>query len=281
MSDGLGPDQGRRLFPFIALGGTLGAIAGAFVTERLARARLDPGLLLLVAILCLEGAVQVFRILSRRFGMGAGTGASREPGPGLLEGIRLFSRSPYLLLIGLYILLFTLTSTLLYLQQGRIVAAAFPSTAARTAAFARLDLWVNLLTLLAQALVAGRLIAKLGIRVVLCAMPLLTFAGFGALALAPSFAVLAVFQVLRRGLHYAVDRPARETLFIPLGPEEKYKAKPFIDTFIYRAGDLLGTWTPGLLAALSVPAGGLGIAVSGVWLGSAYALGRLTPPRPR
>jgi len=85
--------------------------------------------------------------------------------------------------------------------------------------------------------------------------------------------------VLRRGLHYAVDRPARETLFIPLGPEEKYKSKPFIDTFVYRTGDLLGTWTPAFLAALSIPAGALGLAVSALWIGSASALGRLHAPR--
>lgn len=278
LSDGLQEEQGHRLFAFIALGGTLGAIAGAFVTERWTHAHLNPGFLLLATMLCLEGAVQAVRILARRFGMGRAAGTTREPGPGLLEGIRLFASSPYLLLIGLYILLFTVTSTLLYLQQGRIVAAAFPSTQARTAAFARLDLWVNILTLFTQVFLAGRIITRLGMRAVLCVMPVLTLAGFGALLALPTFGMLAIFQVLRRGLHYAVDRPARETLFIPLGPEEKYKSKPFIDTFIYRTGDLLGTWTPALLAALSIPAGALGLAVSALWLGSASALGRLHHP---
>jgi len=105
-------------------------------------------------------------------------------------------------------------------------------------------------------------------------LPVLSLAGFGALWLWPSFGVLVLFQVLRRGLHYAVDRPAREVLYIPLGPEERYKAKPFIDTFIYRGGDLLGVWAPTAFAALAIPVGLAAVGCSGLWLGSSVALGR-------
>jgi ATP:ADP antiporter, AAA family len=278
LADGLNEDQGKRLFGFIAMGGTLGAIAGAAVTESLTRGalRVEPGTLLLVAILCLELAVRCAGTLAGRWGMGAGASKEREPGPGLFEGLRLFSRSPYLALIGLYILLYTITSTFLYMQQGQIIARTFTTQAARTAAFARIDVWVNVLTLFTQIFLSSRLITRLGLRVVLCIMPVLTLAGFGALWAMPSFGVLALFQVLRRGLHYAVDRPAREVLYIPLGPEEKYKAKPFIDTFIYRAGDFLGTWTPTLMAAAALPLGAAALGVSGLWLGGGVALGRLT-----
>ncbi len=277
MADGLSEDQGKRLFGFIAMGGTLGAIAGAAVTETLTRGawKLEPGTLLLVAILCLELAVQCVLTLARRFGMGAGAGTAREPGPGLFEGLRLFCRSPYLALIGLYILLFTITSTFLYMEQGAIVERTFSGTAARTAAFARIDLWVNVLTLFTQVFLSSRLITRLGLRTVLCIMPALTFAGFGALWAVPTFGALAIFQVLRRGLHYALDRPAREILYIPLGPEEKYKSKPFIDTFIYRTGDLLGTWTPKLLAAMSLPLAGTALGVSAAWIGGGWWLGKL------
>jgi AAA family ATP:ADP antiporter len=87
--------------------------------------------------------------------------------------------------------------------------------------------------------------------------------------------MLALVQVSRRGLHYAVDRPAREILYIPLGADEKYKSKPFIDTFVYRGGDVLGVWAPTLLAMLAVPVGAVGMAVSTGWLGTAVWLGRL------
>ena len=95
-----------------------------------------------------------------------------------------------------------------------------------------------------------------------------------ALALWPGFATLAAVQVLRRGLHYAVDRPVREMLYIPLGPGMKYKAKSFIDTFVYRAGDLAGIWMTPILAALAWPLALPALGASLLWLGSAVGLGR-------
>jgi AAA family ATP:ADP antiporter len=292
MSDVWTEGQGKRLFGFIATGGTLGAIAGAALTGALTkglrlgglRLQLDPLSLLLVAMLALELAAQCVRRLAEIFALGDAAHGPREPGPGPLEGLRLIATSRYLQLICAYILLFTVTSTFLYLQQGAIVERTFQGTAARTAAFARIDLWVNVLTLATQVLLTGRLLTGLGIPAVLSLLPVLTLAGFGALWAWPTFGVLALLQVLRRGLHYAVDRPAREILYIPLGPEERYKSKPFIDTFIYRGGDLLGAWAPSALAALAVSMGFAALGCSGLWLGCAFALGRrvkgLSAPGP-
>ncbi|HLO67506.1 MAG TPA: hypothetical protein VK188_10840 [Holophaga sp.] len=282
MADGWEAEQGTRLFGFMAMGGTLGAIAGAAGAQALASGpwRADAGTSILLAILCLELAILCVRALALRFGMGAST-PEREPGPGTLQGLKLVAGSPFLLLIALYILLYTITSTFLYLQQGAIVARTFTG-AARTAAFARLDLWVNGITLATQVLLASRIITRFGLRTVLCFMPILTLAGFGALAALPTFGTLAVFQVLRRGLHYAVDRPAREVLYIPLGPDEKYKAKPFIDTFVYRVGDLLGTWIPALLALVALPAAPIAMGFSAAWLWGGWKLGsRWATGRPR
>jgi len=282
MSDVWSEVQGKRLFGFIATGGTLGAIAGAALTGALTkgfvvgslRLKVDPLSLLLLSMLTLELAVQCVKRLAAIFHLGNVPHGRREPGPGPLEGLRLIATSRYLQLICAYMLFFTITSTFLYLEQGAIVERAFSGTAARTAAFARIDLWVNVLTLATQVLLTGRLLTGLGIPVVLALLPTLTLAGFGALWLWPTFGVMALFQVLRRGLHYAVDRPAREILYIPLGPEERYKSKPFIDTFVYRGGDLLGAWAPSALAAIAIPLGLAALGCSGLWLGSAWALGR-------
>jgi AAA family ATP:ADP antiporter len=282
MSDVWSEGQGKRLFGFIATGGTLGAIAGAALTGALTKGfllgglplKVDPLSLLLLSMLTLELAVQCVKRLAAIFQLGDTAHGAREPGPGPLEGLRLIATSRYLQLIGAYMLFFTITGTFLYLQQGSIVAGAFSSTAARTAAFARIDLWVNVLALVTQVFLTGRILTGLGIPVVLGMLPVLTLAGFGALWIWPTFGVMALFQVLRRGLHYAVDRPAREILYIPLGPEERYKSKPFIDTFIYRGGDLLGAWAPTALAAVAVSAGLAAVGCSGLWLGSAWALGR-------
>ncbi len=282
MSDVWSEGQGRRLFGFIATGGTLGAIAGAALTGLLTkgfllgslRIKVDPLSLLLLSMLTVELAVQCVGRLAAIFKLGDTAHGPREPGPGPLEGLRLIATSRYLQLICAYMLLFTITSTFLYLQQGAIVERAFQGTTARTAAFARIDLWVNVLTLATQIFLTGRIITTLGIPFVLAILPVLTLGGFGALWLWPTFGVMALFQVLRRGLHYAVDRPAREILYIPLGPEERYKAKPFVDTFVYRSGDLLGVWAPTALAALAIPVGLAAVGCSGLWLGSSLALGR-------
>jgi AAA family ATP:ADP antiporter len=282
MSDVWSEVQGKRLFGFIATGGTLGAIAGAALTGALTkgfalgglRLKVDPLTLLLLSMLTLELAVQCVKRLAVIFRLGDTAHGDREPGPGPLEGLRLIATSRYLQLICAYMLFFTITSTFLYLQQGSIVERAFSGTAARTAAFARIDLWVNVLTLVTQVFLTGRLLTGLGIPVVLSILPVLTMAGFGALWIWPTFGVMALFQVLRRGLHYAVDRPAREILYIPLGPEERYKSKPFIDTFVYRGGDLLGVWAPTALTALAIPVALAAVGCSGLWLGSSLALGR-------
>ena len=288
MSDIWTQSQGKRLFGFIAMGGTLGAIAGAALTGALTKGfllgslmvRVEPLSLLLVSMVMVEGAVQCMRRLAAHFHLGNQAHGHREPGPSPLEGLRLILKSRYLQLIGGYMLLFTITSTFLYLQQGSIVERAFSNTATRTAAFARIDLWVNVLTLATQVLLTGRILTGLGIPVVLATLPVLTLLGFGALWLWPSFALMAVVQILRRGLHYAVDRPARETLYIPLGPEERYKSKPFMDTFVYRGGDLLGVWAPSVFALLAIPMGFAAVTCSGLWLGTALGLGRRVKMEP-
>ena len=283
MADGFSETQGKRLFGMIALGGTLGAIAGAWLAGALSmglqawigRPRFGPPTLILLSAVVLEGAVKCVQRLADSFGMGHDAGGAREPGPGPLEGLRRLGVSPYLRLIAAYLLLFTIASTLLYLTQGKIVAAAFKDQASRTAAFARLDLWTNLLTLAVQLFFTGRLIRSAGIPAILLVLPTLTLVGFTALAVWPVFATLAAVQVARRGVHYALDRPAREILYIPLEADDRYKAKPFIDTFIYRGGDLLGVWMPTALGFLGIAAAPAALGVSALWLGNGAWLGRL------
>jgi ATP:ADP antiporter, AAA family len=280
MADVFDEDQGKRLFAIISIGGSVGAIAGAAMTEALSRGSLfglavhaEPGFLILAAVVLLEAAVQCASALARQFHLSDRAGGPREPGPGIFEGLQLIVRSRFLALICAFMLLFTLMSTLLYLAQGAIVAQAFSNHAARTAAFARIDFWANVLTLVAQLLLTERLIRVFGLRPMLALLPVISILGFGAIWIWPSFAALAVFQVLRRGMHYAVDRPVREILYISLGPGEKYKSKPFIDTFVYRGGDLLGAWLPSLLSMLTLPVGAVAVGLSSVWFYGALKLG--------
>jgi AAA family ATP:ADP antiporter len=284
MTDLFREEAARRLFGLIAMGGTVGAIAGAALTDALARGvflgfslpvRVGPAGLMLLSAVFLELATQCMTALARICQLGDRPGGPREPGPGLLAGLRLIIRSRYLILICAYILLFTTTSTLLYLQQGTIVAGAFRDPDARTGAFARIDLYVNLLTLATQLFFTGRFIGKFGLRPALVLLPVVTIVGFGVLWAWPIFGAVALVQIVRRGLHYAVDRPSREMLYVPLGPDEKYKSKPFIDTFIYRGGDILGAWTQPFMGWMAVPVGAVAILLSTLWVGGAISLGRL------
>jgi len=209
LDDLLTEEIGQRLFGLIAVGGTLGAIAGAALAAGLSRGvalagvelKLAPASLLLLAILFLEAAVFCMKGLAARAVKVDLKPATPEPGPGIFEGLHLVATSRYLQAICLYILLFTITSTFLYLVQGRIVESAFQSQAARTAAFASLDLWTNVLTLTVQVLLSGRILTGLGLRTTLCLLPLLTLAGLGGLWALPTFAILAIGQVTRRRLH--------------------------------------------------------------------------------
>ncbi len=279
MADLFRPDQGRRLFGAIAAGGTLGGLAGGALTAGLAQA-LGAPLLLLIAAASLEAAVQCVRALGRRAGeiLPGQAEAGRSPlGGGLWAGVTHVARSPYLAGICLFLLLYTIGSTFLYFLQAQIAADAFSTGAERAVFFARIDVWVNGITLLIQTGITGRLMSRLGIGGTLVLIPLLSVAGFATLALAPTLGVVVAFQVARRAGNFALMRPARENLFIPLAREDKYKAKSVIDTFVYRSGDQLGAWTHTGLAALGLGIAGIAafaLPLAAIWAALALWLGR-------
>jgi len=279
MTDLFTTEQGKRLFGFIAVGGSLGGILGPIVTASLVH-HVSTGVLLLICAAMLEVAAQSVRFFPAEFRTqdphGESAVAEKPIGGGIWEGITHICRSPYLFGLFLFILLYTLTSTWTYFQQAELTKVGFTDRAARTAFFAKLDFSVNTLTLFLQVFLTGRLIKFLGVTVTLLFMPVLSLFGFAAMGIAPVIAMLATFQVARRASTFAFMRPAREVLFIVLRREDKYKAKSFIDTFGYRCGDQLGAWSYSGLQA-----GGLGLsAISfiavpivagwcalGVWLG--------------
>ena len=207
-------------------------------------------------------------------------GAEQPIGGGIIAGIAHVVRSPYLLGICAFMLLHAITSTFVYFQQTDITGHGFQNRAARTAFFAQLDLAVNTLTVLVQLFVTGRLLKWLGVGLTLAFLPVLSLLGFIGMGFIPVLAVLAVFQVLRRAGNFAVTRPAREVLFTVLRREDKYKAKSFIDTFIYRAGDQVGAWSYTLLTWLGLGLTGVSFiaaplaaiwCVLSIWLGKKQA----------
>jgi AAA family ATP:ADP antiporter len=286
MADVFRSDQGKRLFGFIAVGGTLGAILGAGTTAVLAEV-IGPVHLILISVLLIEIAVQCVRQLSKRVTLAPASvkSVSDKPqrtsderiGGGILAGIAQVFRSPYLLGICGYMLLYTIVSTFLYSQQTWIIQETILDRAVRTAFFAKIDVAVNVLTLLTQIFLTGRLIKWLGVAVTLSILPAVCILGFTGLGLWPFLGVLVVFQTLRRAGNYGVARPTREILYTVVSREEKYKAKNFIDVFVYRGGDQVGVWAYGAMVWLGVSMSATAFAavpICAAWLLVGYALGR-------
>jgi AAA family ATP:ADP antiporter len=198
-------------------------------------------------------------------------------GGSVFAGITHAFRSRYLINVSLFLLLFAVTSTFLYFQQAGIVSRSFSDRGAQTAFFASVDLVVNVLTLVIQLFLSGRIVLLLGVALTLGVLPALTIIGFGALALFPTIAAVAVFQVLRRAADYAIARPTREVLFTVVPREDRYKAKSFIDTAVYRTGDQVGAWAVALLRWAGLGTAGVAlvaIPIAALWLLDALWLGR-------
>jgi AAA family ATP:ADP antiporter len=275
--------QAKRLFGFVAAGGTAGALVGPVLAAALALPLGTASLLLLsagflgVAVLCIHRLIAWDAQQRPATSPEQPPGEARPLGGGVVAAIPLVLRSPYLLGIALFMLLFTTASTVLYFQQAQIVRDAFASSEERTAVFAAVDFAVNALTITIQVFLTGRLVRALGMAGTLALVPVLLGAGFVALGLAPVLAVIVAVQVLRRAGDYAVTRPAREMLFVVLGREEKYKAKNFIDTVAYRGGDAVSAWAYSGLRAMGLGLGAIAfvaVPVAGLWAWLAYRLGR-------
>jgi ATP:ADP antiporter, AAA family len=246
MTDLFTNEQGKRLFGFIAVGGSLGGMLGPIITASLVH-YVSTGFLLLICAGMLEVAAQLVRFFPAEFrgdNSKAPDDAAEKPiGGKFWDGVTSICKSPYLFGLFLFIFLYTFTSTWTYFQQAELTKTGFVDKAARTAFFAKLDFSVNTLTLILQIFVTGRLMKFLGVTVTLLFMPVLSLFGFAAMGFAPVLSVLAAFQVARRASTFAFMRPAREVLFTVLRREDKYKAKSFIDTFGYRCGDQFGGWS--------------------------------------
>jgi ATP:ADP antiporter, AAA family len=299
--------QSKRLFGVLAVGGTIGAMTGSGITSALVQA-LGPVNLLLISALMLEAAARVSGALEKAeqglalaglqdeaqdrdsTGSEAQNAETRQAsvmqevaqkqqeviGGGVLDGVRDVLRSPYLLGIALLMLLFTITSTYLYFMQLDVVAGASEDSRVRTQLLANIDLIVNIITLITQLFLTGRLLRWLGVGMSLAFLPLLSLIGFGLVGVAPALVVVLVFQILRRAGNFAIQRPAREVLYTVLPRTEKYKAKNFNDTFVYRVGDQVGAWSYTLMGSLGLGVSSLALTmvpVSAVWLVLALWLG--------
>jgi len=287
MADRFSLDQSKRLFGVISVGGSLGAIVGPWLASQLVSRIGTAGLLPVAAAslgLAVAAAWAVTRLHARN--PEATTDPSAAPnvdertviGGSAWQGFRAVFSSPYLLGIAGYVLTLTVIGTFIYFTRLQMVAALGSDLDMRTTVFARIDLYTQSTTLVLQALVTGHLMKRLGVHVALALLPITVALGFVGLAISASLGAVIILQAAFSAIQRAIVRPARETLFTVVPREDKYKAKSFIDTFVYRVGDVVGAQVEGLLGRLAVGLTAL-VAVTvplaivwgvlGVWLGRA------------
>ncbi len=287
MADRFSLEQSKRFFALIAVGSTLGAIFGPWLASVLAQPLGTPALLL-VAIGFLILAVAAAWAVARSQPVRPARALDRDPsepeyvdertiiGGSAWAGFKAVFRSRYLLGMAGYIVTLTLMATLLYFTRLQMVAELGDDLDLRTTMFARIDLITQVSTLVLQAIIAGHLMKRIGVSFTLALLPITVALGFIGLAIVGSLAALIVFEATFRAIQRALTRPARETLYTVVSREDKYKSKAFIDTFVYRAGDVAGAQVEGLLirlglglaalASVAVPLA-LAWAVLGLWLG--------------
>ncbi|MGH8217808.1 MAG: NTP/NDP exchange transporter [Steroidobacteraceae bacterium] len=281
MADLFSREQAKRLFGFIAAGGTAGTILGPAIVDFLAKRVGNDGLMLISAVgFALTAALVILLAGEKKRLLAESPDAQRTTldhrlGRNPFEGFALLFRSRYLLLIALFIFVMTSVSTVVYVQLVDIIGHSFKNHAARTQAFATIDLATNSLTVLIQLLGTGRLIKRFGVTSGLMLNPFIMALAFVLVIFSPVLLVLGGVQVMRRVAEYAVAKPAREMLFTVVDQESKYKAKNVIDTVVYRGGDLLAaSAASGVLAYGLSGLAVLGVVVSAIWFPIAYAVGR-------
>jgi AAA family ATP:ADP antiporter len=281
MADIFSRAQAKRLFGFIAAGGTIGGIVGPAIATFLAKSVGNNGLMLIAAGGFVVTAVMVNLLAKEKENLLAHGGEAQHTtlnhrlGGNPIDGFILLFRSPYLLLLALFLLLMTWISTIVYFQLGDLITKAFDSKEARTQAYATIDLTVNSLAVLVQLFGTGRIIQRFGVQTGLLLNPIIMVVAFLAVAFSPVLMILGGIQIVRRVAEYAVAKPTREMLFTVVDQESKYKAKNVIDTVVYRFGDFSSAW----VSAAVLPYGVTGLAVFGaitsiVWFPVAYLLGK-------
>ena len=289
MADTFHETQAKRLFGFIAVGGTLGSISGSAITSFFVQSVGVPNLLLVSATLIVL-AIAIVASLPRpavaeafpRDADSRAGGHHREViGGGAFSGMTHVLRSPYLAGIAAFLLLYTFGNTVMYFAQTDIIGRAYEDRELRTAVLARIELTVQTIAALGQAFLTARIIRWAGLSVTLAAVPLVSIIGFAALGstawgMLPLVATFAVFGIARRSIEFMLTNPSRKILFTVISREDKYKANSFIETVVYRAGDQMFSWGFNLLLGIGLTLTGLSwIAVPvsmvylalGVWLG--------------
>ena len=276
-------DQGKRLYGFIAAGGSLGALAGPTVTRTLVEPLGPVNLLLLPAVLIELSVLCAARLGPAAAGFNQTPQNPRPIGGNAFEGFAAILKSPYLGGIAMWVVLLSLGNSMLYMSQAELVSAATQDAVERTRIFATIEQWTGALQILLQLALTGRLIKRFGTGIAAAFLPVVFAMGYGAMFFAPVLVVVMAFQAAQRTANFAFSNPAREVLFTVADREDKYKAKNVVDGVLFRGADVGWAWVFALLSKklmMSVPAiAAVTVPAMLGWAGLSLALGRMQEKR--
>ena len=278
MADLFDAEQAHRLFPIIALGGPLGALAGPGLTRALVYAVGIPGLLVISALL-LGLAIACIGMLVRWSHRNPIVGDEhrneRIIGGGLLAGARQTLASPLLRRMALLMLLGDGVGTVVYALLADYSHVTYHTAVARIDFAASVDLYANGLQIVLQVLLTRELMVRFGPVAALVLDGVVKAAMFVGLILLGS-PWIAVLSVVTRASAYGIFKPASDSLYTRMDAEARYKAKNFIDTAVWRFGDLVVTSGFNLLRSLGVVLSGFGLLAMLAAGSSAYVGWRVT-----
>jgi AAA family ATP:ADP antiporter len=282
MADIFNKEQAPRLFGFIASGSSIGALVGPLIALSLVGKVGKDALLLISAVLLFVPMIIIGWLERLKHAdlhndeLNAAQDYQQTLGSNPLAGFMLFVRNPYLLGIGIFILLYTAISTFVYFELKNLMA--FLDEGIRTQIWAGIDLAVNILTIATAMFFTGRLATRFGLAVTLAFIPVIIVAGLLVVAVAPMIWVVVALQIVRRAGDYGITRPGREMLFTAVDRESRFKAKSVIDIVVYRGGDMITAWAfTGLTQGLGLGLGAvafMGAIIACVWAFVSRALGR-------
>ena len=286
MSELFSKEQAGRLFGIIAAGASVGGLIGPSIPSFFSAYLGTDNLLLLASAMLVLPIPLIFYLQALKISDLGNEALAVKNTPARIggnpfAGFTLFISNPYLLAIGLFILLYTGISSFVYFELKNLLAEL--SRAERTVIWAQMDLAVNVLSIAVGLFATGRLVGRFGLATTIALIPVMICAGLIIVAISPFLGAVIALQVIRRAGNYAVTRPAREMLFTRVDRETRFKAKPVIDIVAYRGGDMLMAWaftglTQGLgLGLAAVAAVGAGIAalwaMVGIYLGRWFEQG--------
>ena len=284
-------ERGKRLFPLVGVGATLGAALGSLLAT-LVFGGIGPYVLMLIAAAGLVVPVALTIIVNRREAATRREAqvVSEQPLAKGSNGFKLVLTNRYLLLIALMVLVFNLVNTLGGFMLNDLItktadariAAGLAAAADRRAIIATLSgtvlSSVNILAFILQTFAVSRIFKYIGVRGALFILPLIALSGYTAVLLVPVLIVLQWTKIFENATDYSIQNTTRHALFLPTSREAKYNAKQAIDAFFVRTGDLLQAGVVFLgteVLALTLRSFALvNVVLVGVWLLLAVGIAR-------